>query len=424
MNTRATRSLVCTVPLMGLLSLACSSQEPSHGAAAQDQVGSLGLALQVAAGATVDDVSYQISGPQGFTKSGTIDVSQSATVSATIGGLPAGAGYSIALSATSLDGSTSCTGNGAFDVVARQTATASVHLICRQAPRTGSVSVNGSLNSCPVVDEITALPSGVMVGGSLSLTATAHDSDAGPAALSYLWSATAGGSFSDTASASPKFTCTGVGTVTVTLAVSDGDPAASCAGTLDTLITCGAAEAISYPYPGIKLVKRTDQLLSPARQAKMNLVFVNLNAPEVHFKLTPAGENLPPDNYGTAGWPTPYPAFEVVRQRTTDFLEDAHGQVAINSHFFAPYPVPAGSDQGDFAYLIGLAASRGNVYSSFESPFQNYAIAADAPAINIDRQNRATLVHRDPAFADGKHVLENVELFNALSGSRRSSPLA
>ena len=73
--------------------------------------------------------------------------------------------------------------------------------------------------------------------------------------------------------------------------------------------------------------------------------------------------------------------------------------------------------QAAYAYLIGLAASRGNVYSAFESPVQNYAIMADSPAVNIDPDNFASIVHRDPAFADGLHVLEPVTLWNALSGS-------
>ena len=92
--------------------------------------------------------------------------------------------------------------------------------------------------------------------------------------------------------------------------------------------------------------------------------------------------------------------------------------MAINSHFFAPFPVPPlAASQSDFAYLIGLAASRGSVYSAFESPFQNYALVGDAPAINIDASNGASVVHRDPSFADGRHVLENVQLWNALAGS-------
>jgi len=417
MNTRATRSLLFIVPLLGIPALACSSSGSKEGSAAMDaESGALSLALQVSPSTSIDTVGYQITGPNGFSTSGSLDVRASTTISARIGGLPAGSGYSVALSAVSTDAATRCGGSASFSVVAGQTASANVSLVCHEAPRTGSAAVNGVVNSCPVVDGVSASPAAVVVGGSLSLTAAAHDSDAGPSPLSYRWSASSG-TFNDATAQTPLFTCTAVGPVTVSLTVSDGDPAASCAGTLDTQLTCSVDEVVTRPYPGITLIKRKDQLLAPARQVKMNLVFVDLNAPEVRFKMTPAGENLPPDNFGTAGWPTPYPAFEVVRQRTLDFLEDAHGQVAINSHFFAPFPVPAGSDQGNYAYLIGLAASRGNVYSGFESPFQNYAIASDAPAINIDRSNNATVVHRDPAFADGKHVLENVSLYNALAGS-------
>ena len=42
---------------------------------------------------------------------------------------------------------------------------------------------------------------------------------------------------------------------------------------------------------------------------------------------------------------------------------------------------------------------------------------ADSPAVKIDPDNFASIVHRDPAFPDGKHVLEPVTLWNALSGS-------
>ena len=414
MNTRTARALLVVAPLLGLL--ACSNSGGHQ--SAQDGVGAVGLALQVAPGTILESVGYQITGPGGFTRSGSIGVRQSARVAAIIGGLPAGAGHAIVLSAIATGGGTSCSGNASFDVVARETASVNVNLVCLEAPRTGSVQVNGVLNVCPVVDGVAALPAEVIVGRSVALVATAHDSDVGPAPLAYQWSAPSG-TFSAPTSASSNFTCTSTGAVTVTVTVGDGDPAPGCPGSLSAVITCSADEVLTRPYPGITLIKRTDTipLPAPARQVKMNLVLVDLKAPEVHFKMTPPGENLPPDNFGTAGWPTPYPPFEVVRQRTVDFLEDAHGQVAINSHFFAPFPVPPGSDQGNWAYLIGLAASRGKVYSGFETPFQIYAIVPDSPAINIDRENNASVVHRDPAFADGKHVLESVTLWNALSGS-------
>jgi len=189
-----------------------------------------------------------------------------------------------------------------------------------------------------------------------------------------------------------------------------------------------AQGVVTHPYPGITYITRTESYPSfrcfgcPAptpspRLARMNIMLVDLTAPEIRFKLTPPGTNLPEPNFPTPGWPLPPPLFETVRQSTLAFIQDSHAQVAINSHFFAPFPVPAGSTQGAYAYLIGLAASRGNVYSAFEAPFQNYALVTDAPAINIDASNNAGIVTRDPSFPDGKHVMENVQLWNALAGS-------
>lgn len=189
------------------------------------------------------------------------------------------------------------------------------------------------------------------------------------------------------------------------------------------------AQTIVTPlYPGITHIKRTEQYPPfqcpgcPAptpspRLARMNILLIDLTAPGIRFKLTPPGEKLPAVAPGstTPNWPVV--PFEVVRQRTLDFLTTSHAQAAINVHFFAPFPVPGGSTQSAFAYVIGLAASRGQVYSGFESPIQSYAIVTNAPGLNIDRSNNASIVHRDPGSSDGMGVLENVELWNALAGS-------
>ncbi|HEY3592452.1 MAG TPA: hypothetical protein VGL13_01200, partial [Polyangiaceae bacterium] len=92
---------------------ACSSND-AHTAEQNDSAGSVGLSLQLTPGTTLASVSYAITGPGGFSKSGTIDVSSSTTISSVIGGLPAGNGYSITLSATSTDGVTTCSGTGTF----------------------------------------------------------------------------------------------------------------------------------------------------------------------------------------------------------------------------------------------------------------------------------------------------------------------
>jgi len=141
-------------------------------------VGDMGLSLTVGTGATVDSVGYAITGPAGFTRSGSIDVSHSSTVSATIGALPAGMGFTIALDAKSKDGAITCAGSATFNVAAGQTTPVTVHLLCHDTPHTGSVFVNGTLNVCPLVDGVSASPAEVQVGGSLSLGVQAHDVDA------------------------------------------------------------------------------------------------------------------------------------------------------------------------------------------------------------------------------------------------------
>src|SRR5262249_55303903 len=128
--------------------------------------------------------------------------------------------YQISITATTTDGSEACAGSASFDVQAGQTATVTVPLGCHQAPRTGSVMVSGKLNVCPTIDGIGANPAEVQVGSSLALTASAHDSDAGPNPLTYAWTASSG-TLSDASAKNPTFTCTAPGTVTLNLTVSD-----------------------------------------------------------------------------------------------------------------------------------------------------------------------------------------------------------
>jgi hypothetical protein len=188
------------------------------------------------------------------------------------------------------------------------------------------------------------------------------------------------------------------------------------------------SQTITQIYPGVTWIVRTDSLpwfrcpgcgssTPNPRLAKMNILVIDLTAPGVHFKLTPPGTNLPAPAQDSAMPNWPVVPYEVVRQHTLTFLGDSHAQAAINVHFFAPFPNPPGASQTAWAYVIGLAASRGSVYSAFESPIQSYAIVTDVPGINIDSANNASVVHKDPAFADNMHVLENVQLWNALAGS-------
>ena len=153
-----------------------------------------------------------------------------------------------------------------------------------------------------------------------------------------------------------------------------------------------AAETVIHPFLGITYIQRTET--SP-RNMNINIMKIDLTAPGISFQLTPPG--------GTR---------DAVRQTTLEYLVQQGAQVAINSHFFLPFP----SADVD-ADIIGIAASNGNAFSPFELPRQNYAIVRDAPGLNIDAKNHASIVTRDPDFFDGRHVKGNVTLWNTVSGS-------
>jgi hypothetical protein len=146
-----------------------------------------------------------------------------------------------------------------------------------------------------------------------------------------------------------------------------------------------------HPYRGITLIQRS---ISKPRVVNMRILQVDLNARGIRFKLTPPTGSKK----------------ETVNQTTLNYMIQESAQFAVNVHFFWPVGEPE-------ADLIGLAASNGIVYSAFETPFQSYAIVDYAPAINIDQNNKARIVHADLNYPDGKHTLENETLWNAFCGS-------
>jgi hypothetical protein len=146
------------------------------------------------------------------------------------------------------------------------------------------------------------------------------------------------------------------------------------------------------PFRGVTHIARTE---TAPRETSIHVVKIDLTAPGIRIKVTGPG--------GTR---------ETVRQRTREFLEQEHAQVAINGHFFLPFP----SEESE-SWVIGLAASEGSVYSGFEKPAQSYALVSYAPALNIDPDNQASIVHYDEEAGDPVRVKERVTLWNAVSGS-------
>ncbi|MGE0814315.1 MAG: phosphodiester glycosidase family protein [Vicinamibacterales bacterium] len=145
------------------------------------------------------------------------------------------------------------------------------------------------------------------------------------------------------------------------------------------------------PYRGVTVMARTWSMPRPIRA---HIAVVDLSTRGIRVSVTPPGGSR-----------------EVVRETTVGALARAGAQLAVNGHFFLPFP----SDDAD-AWVVGLAASEGRVYSAFESPEQNFAIVADAPALRFDRRQRARIVHRRPG-SDGRGVRERGTVWNAVAGS-------
>ncbi|MCC6539838.1 MAG: phosphodiester glycosidase family protein [Bryobacterales bacterium] len=148
-----------------------------------------------------------------------------------------------------------------------------------------------------------------------------------------------------------------------------------------------SGESVDHPFAGVTLIRR--QLTEP-RAVTLFVVEADLTNAGISFLLTPPAAAATPHGR------------ETLRQTTLEFLRSAQAQLAVNAHFFVPFP--AADPDSD---LIGLAASAGKVYSRFEDPQQSYAIVARAPALNLDAANRARIVREGDAVA----------WWNALSGS-------
>jgi phospholipase C len=227
------------------------SQITSTGDPNGPNAGSVGIII--VASESISSFSYTITGPGGSTRTGTFDVSKSSTLSALIGGLPAGTGYTISVTGTSSAGTT-CSGSAPFSVTAGTSTTVTLGIDCKEAPKTGSVGVNGVFNVCPILTTLSASPSTLFAGFSSSLVVAASDADNGPSPLSYHWTSTLG-TFSNASAVNPTFTCTAPGTASVTVTASDGDPQTGCAATASFQIVCAGHLDVAAEAPTATKIK-------------------------------------------------------------------------------------------------------------------------------------------------------------------------
>jgi hypothetical protein len=157
-------------------------------------------------------------------------------------------------------------------------------------------------------------------------------------------------------------------------------------------VTAPPQTRVVEAYQGLRYIEHVE---GEARGLRLHVAQIDLRTPGLRVMLSPAGGSR-----------------EAVRETTLDFVRRQGAQVGVNGHFFLPFP----SSDAD-AFVIGLAASEGDVYSAFETPEQSFALVPDAPALALDRRNRARIVHRARGDATGRRIRERFSVWTAVSGS-------
>lgn len=165
----------------------------------------------------------------------------------------------------------------------------------------------------------------------------------------------------------------------------------------------------TYPWPGIEITQWRATFISEKdgtfKTVDIHAAVIDLTSKGMRLRFTKSG--------GTR---------DVVRQTTKDFVDQENAVFGVNCMFFQPYP---STDLN--TNVMGFAASEGAVISRFcaqppnepGGPYDNqgYAIVDYAPAINIDPDNFASIVHYDPADMNKESVLEDIIIWTAFSGS-------
>ena len=190
----------------------------------------------------------------------------------------------------------------------------------------------------------------------------------------------------------PSATLSAVSTIRRALCVSVAVLALSMALAAQPGVVVEPPTRVVDAYLGVRYREHRETVPRPLR---LHVIEIDLRAPGIRLKVSP-----------------PAGGRETVRETTLEFVRREGAQFGVNAHFFLPFP----SDDAE-AWVIGLAASDGTVYSAFETPEQSFALVPDAPALGIDRRNRAHIVHRAPGDAGGRRVRERGALWNVVAGS-------
>lgn len=218
-------SLVIAALTAALSAESCSRPRSASSldAGSLQDLGHVGLALILPDGTLVPSVRFVLNTAGGVAlRQGDINLGDDhgATVSAVIGAVPAGHGYTVTLS-TDLGSAGTCHGvSTPFTVVANETTAVSVLLLCRALTSSGSAIVGGVMDLCPVVAAFSISPLSVAVGATIDVSAVGFDAD--PAdVVAYTWTST-GGTFESPHAPTTRFRCLSLGQHAITITVDDG----------------------------------------------------------------------------------------------------------------------------------------------------------------------------------------------------------
>ncbi|MGB8224796.1 MAG: hypothetical protein WCF10_19555, partial [Polyangiales bacterium] len=177
--------------------------------------GDLAIDLVLLNGTQIDEVSYSITGNDMEPMVGTIDTSApGSTASIEVFGIPAGENYTVAMTATSTDGQTSCSGSADFDVAVGAVTQVMLMLNCKPNQQYGGVRVNGKFNFCADLIKVVVSPLQTSIGNQIDVLAKAADVEGDE--IEYRWTGT-GGSFADPSAPATTYTCEQVGDQTITI---------------------------------------------------------------------------------------------------------------------------------------------------------------------------------------------------------------
>ncbi len=203
------------------------------------------------------------------------------------------------------------------------------------------------------------------------------------------------------------------------------------------------AETITtHPYPGVTRTYVDDTITvhdpvsfvasgTRSQYVHINIIEIDLGTPGLSFLATPYSTQAAA--LGAFAYKGDTYRLTTRREPTLQFLDEHAGEgarIAINTSFFEPWPAPPAESPGSaYSSLVGLAASsatrngagaaRGqpHAFSPFcDRPPKSYAIRPNAPGLNIDENNHATIVHRAAGERTGYATREGVSLYNTISG--------